>query len=75
MRLSGGDDGISGSVEDIGGMFDIAGSIRLDAERNYEVRGLIVPTAEAPANVVRQLQVLGSPNERGQREFRLEGAL
>lgn len=68
-------EGIAGSIEDIDGVFDIAGSIRLDSARNYELRGLIVPTPEAPAEVVRQLQILGSPNARGQREFRLEGSL
>jgi len=75
IRFSADGGGIAGSVEDIDGMFDVAGTIRLDAERNYELRGLIVPTPEAPPGVVRQLQILGSPNERGQREFRLEGSL
>lgn len=75
VTFTDGGDGIAGSIEDIDGVFDIAGSIRLDSARNYELRGLIVPTPEAPADVVRQLQILGSPNARGQREFRLEGSL
>ena len=74
-RLSGADDGISASLEDIDGIFDIAGSLRLDAVGNYEIRGLVMPTPEASPDIVRQLQFLGSPNERGQREFRLEGSL
>lgn len=75
VRFTGAEDGIMGSIEDIDGVFDIAGTIKLDSARNYELRGLVVPTGEAPADLVRQLQFLGSPNERGQREFRLEGAL
>ena len=69
------DDGISGSVEDLAGVLDIAGSLRVSLDRSYSLTGLVAPTASAPRSVVEQLRFLGSPNERGQREFRFEGEL
>jgi len=68
-------EGIVGSVEDIAAMLDIAGSIRVSADRAYVLSGLVAPTPTTPASVVDQLRFLGSANERGQREFRFEGRL
>lgn len=69
------DDGIAGSVEDTSGMLDIAGAFRISADRAYSLTGLVAPTASTPDSVVSQLRFLGTPNERGQREFRFEGQL
>ena len=69
------DGAISGTLEDVSGMLDIAGSIRLSADRSYVLDGLVAPTAEAPSAMVNQLRILGSPNSRGQRQFRFEGQL
>ncbi|MDH4108831.1 MAG: type II secretion system protein N [Gammaproteobacteria bacterium] len=66
-------EGIVGSIEDVAAMLDVAGSIRVRPERSYVLTGLVAPTATTPASVVDQLRFLGSPNERGQREFRFEG--
>lgn len=69
------DDGVSGSVEDTAAILDVAGSLRVGADRSYSLTGLVAPTASTPEAVVNQLRFLGSANERGQREFRFEGQL
>ena len=69
------DSGIAGSVEDTAGMLDIAGSLQVSADRTYSLTGLVAPTESTPQSVTNQLRFLGSPNERGQREFRFEGQL
>ena len=69
------DDGILGSVEGISGVLDLNGTIRLGRDRNYEFVGKVAAKPTAPANISRQLQLLGSPDAQGQREFRIEGRL
>lgn len=69
------DDVIVGSVEDVSGVLDVAGTIRLKRDRSYEFVGLVSPTPMTPPAVVNQLRYLGSANENGQREFRFEGQL
>jgi len=66
-------EGIVGSIEDVAAMLDVAGSIRVTPDRTYVLAGLVAPTLATPATVVDQLRFLGSPNDRGQREFRFEG--
>ena len=68
-------DGILASVEDTAGMFDLAGTLRVSPDGAYYLSGLIAPTPTTPPAVIEQLRFLGSPNERGQREFRFEGQL
>jgi len=69
------DDGILGSVEAISGVLELGGTIRLDRNRNYEFVGKVAAKPTAPDNISRQLQLLGSPDAQGKREFRIEGAL
>ena len=68
-------DGIAGSVEDTAGILDIAGALTLTRDRSYALTGLVASTDSTPDAVNSQLRFLGSPNERGQREFRFEGQL
>lgn len=67
--------GIVGSVEDLSGVLDVAGSIQVDVDRNYSFVGQVAAKGNAPRSITEQLRFLGSPNERGQREFRFEGQL
>ncbi|HZW59890.1 MAG TPA: type II secretion system protein N [Woeseiaceae bacterium] len=69
------DDAIVGSVEDTGGVLDVAGTLRLAQDRTYSFIGQVGATAAAPASVTQQLRFLGTPDARGLREFRFEGAL
>lgn len=69
------DTGVMASVEDADGVIDVAGSLRLLADRNYEFIAQIAPKNDTPESVRRQMQFLGSANDRGQHELRLEGRL
>ena len=53
----------------------MAGTITLNRDRSYAFVGVVAPTPMTPPSVVNQLRFLGSPNERGQHEFRFEGQL
>ncbi len=68
-------DGILGSVEDSGGVLDVAGTISLSLDRSYSFVGEVAALPEAPAGLSDQLRFLGSPDARGYREFRIEGRL
>ncbi len=67
--------GIGASVEDTDGVIDLAGSLQLTADRSYQFIAQLAAKEDAPASIGRQLQFLGSANDRGQHELRLEGQL
>lgn len=67
--------GIGASVEDTDGIVDVAGSLTITADRNYQFIGQIAPKANTPANMQQQMRVLGIADERGQYPLRLEGVL
>jgi len=69
------DTGVMASVEDTDGVIDIAGSLSLLADGSYEFIAQIAPKNNTPDSVRRQMQFLGSANDRGQHELRLEGRL
>ena len=68
-------EGISGSVNAISGVLDLIGTIRLSRDRNYEFTGKVAARSNAPINISQQLQLLGSPDAQGRRDFRIEGIL
>lgn len=69
------DNAVVASVEDVNGVFDLAGSLTLSADRNYEFIGKVAATDRTSQKLRQQLRFLGSPNERGQHDIRLEGQL
>ncbi len=69
------EDGLAGSVEDTDGVIDIAGSVEVRADRTYTFLGQVAPKPETPSKIQQQMQFLGTPNDRGQYELRLEGQL
>ena len=69
------DDGILGSVESLRGVLELAGTIKLSRDRTYKFTGKVAATPAAPINIAQQLQLLGSPDAQGKREFRIEGQL
>lgn len=69
------DSGVKATVEDTDGIVDLAGTLDLAPDRSYRFTGLIAPKPATPERLRRQMQFLGTPNERGQYELRLEGAL
>ena len=70
-----GDAGISASIEDTAAVIDLAGSLQLSADGAYEFYAQIGAVENTPAKLREQLRFLGSANDRGQHEMRLEGRL
>ena len=69
------DDAVVASVEDVNGVFDLAGSLRVSADRNYQFLGKVAATGNTSEKLKQQLRFLGTPNDRGQHDIRLEGQL
>lgn len=69
------DTGVAATVEDTDGVIDLAGSLEVNQDRSYRFLGKVVAKQGAPASLTRQLEYLGSADERGQREVRFEGTL
>ena len=69
------EDGISASVESIRGVLELDGTIRLSRDRSYQFTGKVAANSTAPINIAQQLQLLGSPDSEGMRDFRIEGQL
>lgn len=69
------DNAVIASVEDVNGAFDLAGSLTISADRNYQFLGKVAATDSTSEKLRGQLRFLGSPNERGQHDIRLEGQL
>ncbi len=69
------DSGVMASVEDTDAIIDLAGSLRISSDRSYRFLAQVSAKPETPAPVRQQMQFLGSANDRGQHELRLEGRL
>jgi general secretion pathway protein N len=69
------DGAIVGLVKDAGAVLDVTGTLQLSENRSYSFTGFVAPNSETPAVLNRNLRALGSPDENGQRQFRLEGTL
>ena len=67
--------GIVGLVKDTGAVLDVTGTLQLGDNRSYSLIGLVTANSETPALLNQNLRALGSPDENGAREFRLEGSL
>ena len=66
--------GIVASIEDTDGVFDLAGSLQLNADNSYAFLGQVVAKPHAPESLKRQIRFLPVVNDRGQHELRLEGS-
>ncbi len=69
------DNAVIASIEDVNGVFDLAGSLTISADRNYQFLGKVAATDATSEKLRGQLRFLGTPNERGQHDIRLEGQL
>ena len=67
--------GVMASVEDTDAVVDIAGSLSLSTDRTYQFLAQVAPKSDTPADLKEQMRFLGTANERGQYELRLEGQL
>ncbi len=67
--------GVFASIEDTDGVVDLAGSLHVSADGSYLFIALLGVKPDTPANLRQQMQFLGSVNDRGQHELRIEGQL
>ncbi|MDH5500680.1 MAG: type II secretion system protein N, partial [Gammaproteobacteria bacterium] len=67
------ENGIIGVVEELSGVLDVAGTITIGNDRSYSFTGKVAALPEAPPGLSNQLRYLGSADERGHRDFRIEG--
>lgn len=63
------------TLDDLSGVLDLAGTLTLKPDRSYLLLGEVAARPDAPPSITQQLQFLGSPDERGFRQFRHEGIL
>jgi general secretion pathway protein N len=67
---------LQGAVSDAGnGPLQINGTIKLKADRSYELDALVAAKANTPQNLARALEFLGPPDAQGRRQFSMAGAL
>lgn len=67
--------GITASIEDTAAVIDLAGSLQLGNDGTYQFLAQISPLESTPPALREQLRFLGTANDRGQHELRLEGQL
>jgi hypothetical protein len=62
-----------GRITDLGGPFEVEGSLRLTRAPGYLLETRVIPRAGAPQDAVQVLNALGSPDAQGRRPFSIEG--
>jgi general secretion pathway protein N len=66
---------LQGAISDAGnGPLQITGTVRLKADRSYELDALVAARPGAPQNLTRALEFLGPPDPQGRRQFSMAGA-
>jgi general secretion pathway protein N len=66
---------LQGAISDAGnGPLQITGTLRLKADRSYELDALVAARPGAPQNLTRALEFLGPPDPQGRRQFSMAGA-
>ena len=63
----------TGDVEDIGGPLAVAGQLVLTPQPGYELSGYVTPRANATQPLVNAIEILGSPDAQGRRQFGMSG--
>jgi general secretion pathway protein N len=69
-------DGLKGALSDTGGgPLAVNGTIDVNKDRSYVVKGLVAARPGAPSDLARQLEILGAPDAQGRREFAIEASM
>jgi hypothetical protein len=70
VTFPGGSGDPTGQLQDLGGPLSVQGTVRLMQDvPGVDLQGYITPRADAAPSLVNQLQLLGSPDSQGRREF------
>jgi hypothetical protein len=67
--------GIKGIVKDVSGVLAVSGVLTVSENREYSLVGQVATRPATPSAIVQQLEMLGSMDDEGNREFRIEGQL
>lgn len=67
------DGSIVAAVLDDGGVVDLTARLQIGGDRAYDFLGYVAPTANTPPPLLRQMQLLGTPDTEGRYELRLSG--
>jgi general secretion pathway protein N len=62
-----------GTLDDLRGPLDVAGTLRLTREPGWEIQGAVAARPEAAPELARQLEYLGRPDAAGRRPFSIAG--
>ncbi len=63
----------TGDVQDLGGPLAVSGKVVLTPEPGYELSGYVTPRASANQALINAIEILGSPDAQGRRQFALQG--
>ena len=74
-EFSSDENGIQGVVRDLSGVLSVNGDLTFTRDRAYSLVGQVALRPDAPLSLARQIEMLGSPDAQGNREFRIEGQL
>ncbi len=64
-----------GELRDLNGPLSVNGRLRLTSSGAYELDGTVAARAQASADLIQALQLLGPPDAQGRRQFSLAGTL
>jgi general secretion pathway protein N len=65
--------GITGSVEDTDGVYDLAGSLQISNDRSYQFLGKVMAKPGTSADLKQKLDALLPADEAGRKELRFDG--
>ncbi len=73
LTFPGGASQPTGSLQDLGGPLAVIGTLALTPQPGYELSGYVTPRASASQALVNAIEVLGSPDAQGRRQFGMSG--
>ncbi|HKQ81731.1 MAG TPA: type II secretion system protein N [Steroidobacteraceae bacterium] len=73
--VSGNDSALAGALQDTGGPLNVIGTLTLSPDHSYVVDGRVAARNDAPQEIARSIEYLGTPDSQGRREFSLAGTL
>jgi hypothetical protein len=73
LTFPGGDSPPTGSLQDLGGPLAVTGTLTLTPQPGYELSGYVTPRASASQALVNAIEILGSADAQGRRQFGMSG--
>lgn len=73
VSFPGGEGDQVGQLRDTGGPLSVTGTVKLLGTGGYEIAGVVAARPGAPPELLNNLQLLGTPDAAGRRQFSLSG--